>query len=211
MKEELKRKGVYVEFSINITEKGYIILTTWDKPGQDKPTDRRIVDPANDYSVSDFEHYLEHLETSYDRALQVLETTSDLRATIIEGAAGELVGPVVAGIGALNAVKSVGKGLSGLAHASRFGIQAYKLLKIIPAGCERHHLIPQRFSVLFGESVRDMKCIVVTIAEHQVFTKKWRDVFNHGADTAAATKEAVLKEAKNIYKDYPEILKALGL
>jgi hypothetical protein len=63
-----------------------------------------------------------------------------------------------------------------------------------------------------------MASIVVTQEEHKIFTKAWSDrIGRDGWKTREFTtstvpnQQYVLDVAKDIYKDYPEILKALGL
>jgi len=58
--------------------------------------------------------------------------------------------------------------------------------------------------------------IVLTKAEHKVFTKAWRlrigrDGTKAVITTSNATKQQIMNAAKEIYKNYPTILKALGL
>lgn len=62
-----------------------------------------------------------------------------------------------------------------------------------------------------------MLSIVVTDAEHIKFTVAWRCAIGYSTDinalinTRTALKPDIEVAAKQIYKDYPEILKALGL
>jgi len=61
-----------------------------------------------------------------------------------------------------------------------------------------------------------MQSIAVTAAEHQGFTNAWRVAIGHSNSGAAtttlnATREQIFQAAREIYKDYPAILKALGL
>ena len=56
----------------------------------------------------------------------------------------------------------------------------------------------------FGQKVDDMLSIVVTKAEHDELTAAWRNV------SKEASKSEVQRKAKEIYKNFPEILKALG-
>lgn len=54
-------------------------------------------------------------------------------------------------------------------------------------------------------------------SEHQQFTNRWRELIGHDDEKAAivktstATVEQIYNAAKEVYKDYPTILKALGL
>lgn len=109
-------------------------------------------------------------------------------------------------------------GIAKLLHASKFGIGSYKSLKAINsiAGTQVHHLIEKRFASLLGQNADDMLSIVVTQSEHQVFTNAWRAEIGYNGSksvltTGAATLNDVENAARKIYKDYPDILKALGL
>ena len=100
-----------------------------------------------------------------------------------------------------------------LEESSKYGIAEYGALKTLTKGLglEVHHLIEKRFAVLFEVSPKEMLSIVLTKAEHLIFTNEWRALIPYGEGTANATKEVVERAAKQIYKNYPEILKALGL
>ncbi len=116
-----------------------------------------------------------------------------------------------------------------LKHAKKFGIDTYsglnatlRALKINKneAGIHVHHLIEQRFKEIMknilGSDPNKWKSVVLTKAEHQVFTNAWRQRIGYANDnvlltTSNATKEQVLAAARDIYKNYPEILKILGL
>ena len=56
-----------------------------------------------------------------------------------------------------------------------------------------------------------MDAIALTVAEHQAFTKAWRQAIPYGEGTVNATKEQIANAARQIYKNYPEILRTLGL
>jgi hypothetical protein len=77
-------------------------------------------------------------------------------------------------------------------------------------------LLEQRFASTLGVTSGSMSSIALSVEEHQVFTNAWRAKIgyrNSGAmvTTANATKEQIYNAAKEIYKDYPAILKALKL
>jgi len=115
--------------------------------------------------------------------------------------------------------------LSKFTQAEKFGIQTYaELVKVFEnLGIARvlekvqfHHLIEQRFVTQIGGSTNNWKSIVLTKAEHQAFTDAWRSQIGYTTDnviltTTNATKQQVLDAARKVYKDYPEILTALGL
>ena len=104
-----------------------------------------------------------------------------------------------------------------LEKASEYGFKSYKELKKVVeknSGLQVHHLIEQRFAEKLGVKTDDMLSIILTKEEHQAFTKAWRkaiDYKNTKARTDNATTEQIYDVAKEIYKDYPEILKALKL
>ena len=84
------------------------------------------------------------------------------------------------------------------------------------AGTEVHHLYEKRFANTLGMNAGQMSSIVLTKAEHVKFTTMWRLEIGYknsgkAINTATATEEQIKAAARNVYKDYPEILKALGL
>ncbi len=99
-----------------------------------------------------------------------------------------------------------------LTHASS-GIAPYSTQRLITAGqggaTQAHHLVEKRFAAVMGQNTADMSAIVVTRAEHQVFTNAWRQAIPYGSRNV--TPGMVNNAARNIYRDYPEILQALGL
>jgi RHS repeat-associated protein len=106
-----------------------------------------------------------------------------------------------------------------LQYASRYGVQAYNKLKGLVSGAQAHHLFEGRFAKQLSSTLGDVKSwpsIILSKAEHIKFTTAWRLAIpykNSGAaiNTATATAAQIKDAAKEIYKDYPEILKALGL
>lgn len=67
-----------------------------------------------------------------------------------------------------------------------------------------------------GVNPGSMSSIAVTAEEHQIFTNAWRNAIGYKGsksviNTTNATKEQIYKAAKDIYKNYPAILKTLGL
>jgi RHS repeat-associated protein len=111
-----------------------------------------------------------------------------------------------------------------LQYASKFGIQEADILRqaVINqlgrgSGLQVHHLLEQRFAQILGQNADDMLSIVVTRAEHDVFTAGWRTQIglngwvNSIVTTSTASRQIIENAAKIIYKDYPEILKALKL
>jgi hypothetical protein len=108
---------------------------------------------------------------------------------------------------------TVGKTLSSFSQAAKYGIKPYSELKKLTkgTGLEAHHLIEKRFYIIMGQKQRAMSAIALTPAEHQAFTNAWRRAIPYGSGTANATRSQIENVARQIYKDYPEILKALGL
>jgi hypothetical protein len=72
-------------------------------------------------------------------------------------------------------------------------------------------LFLSRFAGVMGVTPSQMEAIALTSAEHQALTNAWHHAIPYGQGTASATREQVMNEAKRIYQDYPEILRALGL
>ncbi|WP_417786034.1 hypothetical protein [Tenacibaculum sp.] len=127
---------------------------------------------------------------------------------------------------------------SNLKHAKKFGIQSYKQLgkqfkelgiSAKQLGVEKHHLFEQRFVKQLGDKLGrntdDWLSIVVektnklAQSEHYKFTQAWKKAIGYDGQaagwtkktTSSATIDDIYMAAKEIYKDYPEILKALGL
>ena len=122
-----------------------------------------------------------------------------------------------AGIDALK----LGDELSSFSYAAGFGVDSYKNLKKsvqatygTGSGLEVHHLIEKRFAKQMGMKEVDMPSIVLTKDEHKQFTAAWRKAIGYdksGAEmfTSGVGKEQILNVARDIYKDYPELLKAI--
>jgi hypothetical protein len=122
-----------------------------------------------------------------------------------------------AGIDALK----LGDELSSFSHAAEFGVDSYKNLKKsveatygTGSGLEVHHLIEKRFAKQMGMKEADMPSIVLTKDEYRQFTAAWREAIGYdksGAEmfTSGVVKEQILNVARDIYKDYPELLKAI--
>jgi hypothetical protein len=107
-----------------------------------------------------------------------------------------------------------------LQYASTYGVKLYSQLKGKVPGAQAHHLFEGRFakqlSGALGNNIKSWSAIILSKAEHIKFTTAWRLAIpykNSGAviNTATATATDIRNAAKEIYKDYPEILKELGL
>ena len=108
------------------------------------------------------------------------------------------------------------KPFGNLSRAAEFGVQTQgKLGKAIAGtGLEKHHLIEQRFDVKMQGDPRMKLTIAVTPAEHQQFTNAWHDKIGYGKKGTldpTLDRARIIKAAREIYKDYPAILKALDL
>jgi RHS repeat-associated protein len=105
------------------------------------------------------------------------------------------------------------RGFGELSRAQEFGVQPYGALRaeIRGSGLQSHHLLEKRFARLLGESPSKALSVAVTEGEHRAFTNAWRRAIPYGSGTANATRQQVLDTARQIYADYPEILRALGL
>ncbi len=97
------------------------------------------------------------------------------------------------------------------------GLRINELTKILKGtGLQAHHLLEKRVAKILGVDPMKMLSVAMTKAEHSAFTKAWRQAIGYvgqkkAITTANATKEQIFDAARSIYKDYPEIIKALGL
>jgi hypothetical protein len=103
-----------------------------------------------------------------------------------------------------------------LSRAADYGIKPYEELRAALKGTDlqAHHLIEQRFAGVMGQDPAKMLSVAVTPGakgEHQVFTNAWRSAIPYREGTANATVEQITSAARQIYADYPAILRALGL
>ena len=179
------------------------------------PADRRalfqeaapgIPMPTN-FGTDELDEAQEQLSSQYYQGmadtLRVLSQTSGANAAALP----PISKPVE--LAARRAVSAFGN----LSRAAEFGIKPYGQLRsiLLGTGLRAHHLLEQRFASLMGQEARKMLAIAVTPAEHQAFTNAWRQVIPYGPGTANATRQQVLDTARQIYSQYPEVLKALGL
>ena len=123
--------------------------------------------------------------------------------------------PHAGSVVATGVAANTGSRFGSLTHSSS-GIASYSVQRTVTAGqggsIQAHHLIEQRFARVMSQSVGDMPSVVVTRAEHQVFTNAWREAIPYGPNgTGMATRVQVEGAARQIYGEYPEILQALGL
>ena len=72
------------------------------------------------------------------------------------------------------------------------------------SGNEVHHIIEKRFQRLtVYQNPNDMMGVTLEKSEHRHFTNLWRGELKYGANHQ---KDAVIKAAKKIYANYPELL-----
>ena len=101
-------------------------------------------------------------------------------------------------------------------YVSKYGIRSYRDQQKVTRGyrgaIQAHHLIEVRFKDVLGQVADDMLSIVLTREQHARFTKAWRDAFPYGkTNYRKLTRRAVENAAREIYAEFPEILRALGL
>ena len=103
-------------------------------------------------------------------------------------------------------------GFGALSNAGRFGVQPYGSLsrQLRGSGLQAHHILEKRFAAVLGQRSRGMSAVAVTPSEHQFFTNAWRQVIPYGQGTANASRDQILSAARQIYRDYPDILKAVN-
>lgn len=98
---------------------------------------------------------------------------------------------------------------------SHRGIRPYRVQRKFTSGnkgcIQAHHLIEKRFRRRMGGNTNDWPSIVLTQEEHLEFTLAWRREIPYGRGTSGATRKQILQAARKIYREYPEILRALGL
>jgi hypothetical protein len=99
-----------------------------------------------------------------------------------------------------------------LKHASEYGIDTYGNLakRLKGTGLEAHHVVEKRFAQVLGITDQKlMKSVALTPDEHQIFTNAWRKWVPYGTDYNTLTKAQIWVAAQDIYKGFPDILKAV--
>jgi len=110
--------------------------------------------------------------------------------------------------------------LSAFRYAADYGVLPAKMLyRIRKAGkmvgdTEIHHLIEQRFvgkALKNGIRAGDIPGVVLTPAEHEVFTQAWRRQIGYNRSgarisTSTATIDDIWNACKNVYAEYPDLL-----
>lgn len=101
---------------------------------------------------------------------------------------------------------------------SKYGIRSYESLRNIVkgSGLQRHHLIERRFAERLSLDPKKMLSIVLSPKEHIKFTTLWRLEIGYRNErkaftTLTVTEDDIVKAARRIYKDYPQILRALKI
>jgi RHS repeat-associated protein len=175
---------------------------------QEKPKKKKV-DPQSSEEQAKYHQDIVNMSETFG---PVLEFMIDVRS-IFTGGIG--AGPKV--LARTAAVKRL-SAFQKLKFAQKYGIRSYNTLKamIKGEGLQAHHLIEQRFANTLGVSAGSMESIAVTAEEHQIFTNAWRKAIGYANDnvlvtTNNASTEQIYNAARKIYKDYPQILKALGL
>ncbi len=128
----------------------------------------------------------------------------------------------------------ISSSLSKFAHAQKYGFQTYAQhvkffsdmnISRSKLGIEVHHLIEKRFvknnavAAWIGRVESEIQSIVLTKAEHKIFTDKWKSAIGYdsqaagttGFNTSTVPLDVLKAEAKKIYKEYPDIIRVLGL
>jgi RHS repeat-associated protein len=127
-----------------------------------------------------------------------------------------LLAPVVSTASQMRAGSGTKQGLDAFEHAGQYGIKRCSELTKMTKGTGLfvHHLLEERFAPLLGVSPGDIPGIVLTKAEHQLFTNLWRQYIGYSnahseVTTSNATLEYVWKTAQWVYADHPQLLEAV--
>jgi len=188
-----------------------------------------------------FEYFFEILDVTYDSFEPVIEMAlwevggSFALKTLSKLPIRYLTTPIKNVIKRLKIPSS--SAFSKLKHAKKYGIKTYKKLgeqfkklNVKPSDLkvEKHHLFEKRFVKQLGDKLGkntdDWLSIVVDKirktppSEHYIFTQAWKKAIGTngkagttGFHTGNAPYKVIIKTAQDIYKNYPEILKALGI
>ena len=138
-------------------------------------------------------------------------TAEGIVVSAVGGAAGTMAGATLEKGISTTVSKVLPRGFGNLQKAADYGIKPYSQLRkdISGTDLQAHHIIEQRFAKELGLDKRAMLSVAVTKEEHQVFTNMWRKSFPYGEKLEKLSKERIASEAQKIYKNYPEILKAV--
>jgi len=141
-------------------------------------------------------------ELKYQKRKELSKNTTEFMLTVISFIPG--------GAGLLGKFKFLEKGAKGGKSAIGAIAKYSKLKKLkIPSGYQRHHIIEARFAKVFGLKESEMPAVVIPKALHKTFTRQWRKEFPYGKAINGLTREKIWDKAKEIYKDYPELLQAV--
>ena len=179
---------------------------------QEDPKKKGKPDPQSPEEQAKYHQDIVNLNDTFG---PIIEGMIELRSIFTGGIGSGPAGPkILARVAAVRRLSAFQK----LKFAQKYGIRSYNTLKamIKGEGLQAHHLIEQRFASTLGVSPGSMESIAVTAEEHQIFTNAWRSQIGYEGTKAAtttleATKEQIHNAARVVYKNYPQILKALGL
>ncbi len=99
----------------------------------------------------------------------------------------------------------------GLEHL--FKILPYKEAQKLTAGKNgsivAHHLIECRFLERFGARAGEAPAVILTKELHQQVTNELQSIISYGTGTKNATREEIINMYRNVYKDYPDWVRAI--
>ncbi|WP_191017485.1 hypothetical protein [Treponema zioleckii] len=86
-----------------------------------------------------------------------------------------------------------------------------KVTKGYKSTIEAHHLVPQALAEELGQKVEDFASVVIDKATHSGFSTEWNRALDdlrkvYKTEGMGAFKEAILKKAKEVYADFPEMV-----
>ncbi len=100
-------------------------------------------------------------------------------------------------------------GISGMDDVGTYSAQA-KNTAGHGGDLQAHHLIERRFVNQMGGNTNEWSTVVLSRADHQLFTNAWRQEIAYGPlGTGRASVGEVMAAAQRIYANYPNILKVL--
>ncbi|MBM4028768.1 MAG: RHS repeat-associated core domain-containing protein, partial [Planctomycetes bacterium] len=180
------------------------------------PNSRRI--PSGDFQSS-FDNAVDSAMSALpsDETLYTIGDTSTavgtgiILAVVTSGAATPALAP-----GGLLATGAAAGTTAAVATAGRVGTHARVAAAASGTGLQAHHIIPVRFAGLFNTNSSQMMAVALDPKTHQMFTSAWRDAIGQSnslnpLNTNTATAADVLRIAGEIYRNHPQLLKAIGL
>jgi len=70
-------------------------------------------------------------------------------------------------------------------------------------------LIECRFLERFGARAGEAPAVILTKELHQQVTNELRSIISYGTGTKNATREEIINMYRNVYKDYPDWVRAI--